>query len=163
MVKIEETDKAYVAGLFDGEGCITLCRRNRPKGNWNDLRSIALYLTNTDKAVVEFCQNLFGLGKVYKRKIPVGRGWKTPYQWSVGSALDVETVLELLIPYLKIKQAKAESALKMVRLIQRQDIERRKRLTAFATGLGFYTETEVKERHRIAEEFLAIQSQRQCI
>lgn len=91
----------WLAGFFDGEGCIYLSRRTR---------AIELSIANTDKAVIEFIQSRLARGTVtvvtYSRP-----EWKTKYHWRLRNLPEAFALLTRLRPYLKIKGAKADEAL----------------------------------------------------
>ena len=90
---------AYVAGFFDGEGCVSFCR----------VRSSfypRVLITNTDLYVLKEIQNKFGgdIRKLVGRK----KNWKQCYMlricWS--SAVDF---LDKISPYLRIKDRQAHT------------------------------------------------------
>jgi len=69
---LKRDDAIYLAGLFDGEGCVTYKkywdrkRKDRPRKYlcWR----IALEIVMTDKPTIQWCADKFG-GKVYKKPI----------------------------------------------------------------------------------------------
>ena len=98
MVSLE-----YLAGFFDGEGCITLCDGKRKY----NLKCIC---GNTVKESVELFQERFG-GKVYLQDRPFNKpNWKVLWKWVVTDSLADAFIREIL-PYLRIKRAVAELAL----------------------------------------------------
>ena len=46
---LDQTDAAYIAGLIDGEGTVTLSRRHR-----NENRQLVVSISNTDRPLLEF-------------------------------------------------------------------------------------------------------------
>lgn len=97
----------YFAGLFDGEGCISI---NKIVGEKQGYKrpgfQLRLSITNTNKEVLEEVQKKFG-GKLYTRN---RKNSRTYYDWVVVSKQCIE-VLESLKPYLIIKKRQAEIAL----------------------------------------------------
>lgn len=87
---------AYVAGLFDGEGCIT-------SGNGH----FRLQLAMTDQAVI-YWLGRWG-GTVRERSVVGNR--KRCWRWLVMADEDVAATLAVLLPYLRVKRAQAEVAL----------------------------------------------------
>ncbi len=58
--QLSDVDSAYIAGLIDGEGTITLTRKHR-----NENRQLAISISNTDKDLLEFVLLTIGAGKRY--------------------------------------------------------------------------------------------------
>lgn len=58
-----EIELAYIAGLVDGEGSVTLCRQHKT----DQFRTPTLSLTNTDKGLVDLMKQAFG-GSIRKQK-----------------------------------------------------------------------------------------------
>ena len=71
---IPDTDKAYIAGLFDGEGSIYFTRRPEKKKNHkgkghrvsNSLR-LSMEVTMTDRSVIHWLHEVLGCGTVNKK------------------------------------------------------------------------------------------------
>ena len=103
---------AYMAGIIDGEGSITM-------GNYSFTAkktpqfTTYLAITTTDIALCEWLMNTF-TGKFHKytaRQIPENSR-RTPYRWQVtGNRLT--DILSKTLPYLIIKKYQAEIMLKM--------------------------------------------------
>ena len=88
----------WAAGLFEGEGCITVYKGNYPK----------LCLTMTDFDVVEEFFKIVGVGSTYVR--PAAKEhWKDQLTWYVRKRADVKELLEKMLPY--FGQRRAEKAL----------------------------------------------------
>ena len=55
--QLDQTDIAYIAGLFDGEGCVTYSRRRQKKGTnkkYYMFWDIRCEISMTDKYVIEW-------------------------------------------------------------------------------------------------------------
>ena len=65
---IHDTDKAYIAGLFDGEGSIHFKRSPEKKrsGTYNCMR-ISMEITMTDKSVLMWVHEVLGVGTFTKK------------------------------------------------------------------------------------------------
>ena len=65
---IHDTEKAYIAGLFDGEGSIHFKRSPEKKrsGTYNCLR-ISMEITMTDKSVLMWVHEVLGVGTFTKK------------------------------------------------------------------------------------------------
>lgn len=61
--KLHPTEAAYIAGLIDGEGTITLTRKHR-----NENRQLAISISNTDRGLLEYVRNACGTGKITTKR-----------------------------------------------------------------------------------------------
>ena len=81
---VPDTDKAYIAGLFDGEGSIHFKRGPEKKrsGTYNCMR-ISMEITMTDKSVLMWVHEVLGVGTFTKkpRKGKRKDGTKFLMQW----------------------------------------------------------------------------------
>ena len=65
---ISDTDKAYIAGLFDGEGSIDFTKRKeKKKSGTYDCRRISMEITMTDKSVILWLHEVLGCGTFSKK------------------------------------------------------------------------------------------------
>ena len=71
---IPDTDKAYIAGLFDGEGSIYFARRPEKKKKHNGKgyrysmsQRISMEITMTDQSVIRWVHDVLGCGTVVKK------------------------------------------------------------------------------------------------
>lgn len=99
------TDRAYIAGLFDGEGCVILYKRIRKPTNRVEF-SLVVSIGNTHRPTLEWIKNQFG-GSIAKRH----NGTNLPvWEWKASnrSAYDF---LWVLLPYCRIKKAQIELAI----------------------------------------------------
>ncbi|WP_206613547.1 LAGLIDADG family homing endonuclease [Parahaliea mediterranea] len=58
-LSLDPVDAAYVAGLIDGEGTITLIRKHR-----GESRQLSLSISSTEKPLLEFVLTAAGVGKI---------------------------------------------------------------------------------------------------
>ena len=104
---IPETDRAYIAGLFDGEGCVSYKQYNRKRAHnkkayptWQ----IRLEIAMTDKSVLVWLNEILGVGTVgekrYKTKYTAG--WKKQWRWRC-SHRDAFYVCCLIWPWSHVK------------------------------------------------------------
>ena len=92
--KLAPVDAAYIAGLIDGEGTITLTRKHR-----NENRQLAISISSTEKDLLEFVLRTAGVGKITNKRI--AQAHHTPsfvYAIYNRQALGL---LEQLFPYLR--------------------------------------------------------------
>jgi hypothetical protein len=85
----------YAAGLFDGEGTVTLTKMNAA----NQFRAPGVSLSSTTYTLVDFMKSTFG-GQIIKLKRAKSQGHKQAWHWQTyrGSAINV---LEQISPYLR--------------------------------------------------------------
>jgi hypothetical protein len=102
---MDNTDLAYLAGIIDGEGTITIARAPRN----NTKHKVPYYIPhmkvcNTDKALIDWIHQNFG-GRLNNERKPTDK-WSTLYyiRWNCGKARDL---LNQLLPYLRIKRLQA--------------------------------------------------------
>ncbi len=55
--------RAYIAGLIDGEGTITLSRKHK-----NDMRQLAVSVSSTEKVMLDYILDASGVGKITCKK-----------------------------------------------------------------------------------------------
>ena len=68
---IPETDRAYIAGLFDGEGCITYKRYMRKRKHQKKAYptwSIRMEMAMTDESVLRWVHEVLGVGTVGEKR-----------------------------------------------------------------------------------------------
>ena len=108
-------DAAYLAGLFDGEGCVIYKqhldtkRKDRPRRYkvWR----ISLEMSMTDKGVMEWVHEVTGVGKLnlnVKNKSPSSKPhYKDQWRWRC-SHRDALKIAKLMWPYAQVKLHKIE-------------------------------------------------------
>jgi hypothetical protein len=101
----------YVAGIFDGEGCVCLHER-KPDGQSAFFLQVLIY--NTSMNLMKWLVGNFG-GKFYTR---TQTNWsqKIQYVWHPSGKKNRESFLLGVLPYLVIKRKQAEIALEFCRL-----------------------------------------------
>lgn len=107
MPSSRKVDLAYVAGLFDGEGCINLRPRSNTKKQTYELQ---VTLVSTNEWITQQLKFSFG-GNVYYTPENFERNWKASWRW-LTQAQNALRFLELVYPYLKLKKPQAEIAIK---------------------------------------------------
>lgn len=107
---IGETERAYLAGLFDGEGCIYMQERLQP-GQTRFSYTIGIQLSMTDPSAVRLFHQAFG-GRFYNM---AGRkAWHRPlWSWWLGMR-GASDFLHSMLPYLQVKKPQAQLALEFI-------------------------------------------------
>ena len=105
-------DAAYIAGLFDGEGCVT-CKQKKTKradrkGKVYNQWYIRCEITMTDKEVIEWLHETLGFGWSREKKYSKRpKHYKRQWRWCCGYR-DALTFAKLLWPYAQVKLHKLE-------------------------------------------------------
>jgi hypothetical protein len=104
-----ETDIAWAAGLFDGEGCVFMARqvrKSRPSLSY----SLRLSMSMVHKPTIERFASIVGHGKVVVHGRDKARcNARDSWQWSTYNAKALN-VLRMLRPHLVTKAAEADIA-----------------------------------------------------
>ncbi len=97
---------AYIAGLVDGEGCITIVtgHHKRLHPNWSPEYALHISVANQFVPALEYLKSATGLGSVHHDK---GKN----FTWLIGSQRAKEFLLSIR-PHLKIKAKQADIAIK---------------------------------------------------
>jgi hypothetical protein len=100
--KLEPEVAAYIAGLIDGEGTITLSRRHA-----NEHRQLVVSIANTELPLLEYVLEQTGTGKITRKRTVSAK--HTPSFCYAVSNRQALTLLEQLHPYLRsYKRRRAE-------------------------------------------------------
>jgi len=101
-------DKAYIAGLVDGEGTLTInykLHKERGDGCYQPIVGI----DNTNKAVINWIHDVTGLGYVNTQRNKGSSGSSKPmFRWRVHKIDDVAMFLDQITPFLTIKRRLGE-------------------------------------------------------
>ncbi len=99
-----ELEKAYLAGLMDGEGHIGITiGRQRPNGQWWT-HTLIVTISSTHLVTLRWVQTLWPKGCLVVRQQPQQRIPIGNLRWSSAAAV---AVLDDVLPYLRIKAAEA--------------------------------------------------------
>lgn len=105
---MRKTDWAYLAGFFDGEGCITLAP-TQVKGKWQKTFILRVQLASTNEWAIQAVK--FACGGVVSIDRQRSGNHKLAYRWVISSN-NALVFLGQILPYLKIKRPLAELAIK---------------------------------------------------
>jgi hypothetical protein len=125
---------SYLAGIVDGEGTITLVIAS----NWRRKNKLLLrptvIITNGNKELIDWIASfLKGTKIIDRRKIKGYKGGEL-YSLEFHSFPRVQSFLEEIYPYLKVKKKQAELLLKFIKSRQK----------GYSGSLGQYTPEEIK-------------------
>jgi len=93
----------YIAGFIDGEGSIII---KPPR--------VRLYISNTDKNVLENIQKFLKCGRTFEVKRKIKSKWKRQYGWTIGDHKECLRVLKKLETRLITKREKCKQAIKYI-------------------------------------------------
>ena len=107
---VKKNDAIYLAGLFDGEGCVTFKYYwTKKKGRKNKTYNLhcALDIAMVDKPTILWCKKATGFGTVTRRiknKSPSSKPhWKDQWRWNC-SHQQAFAVAKAIAPFSILKQ-----------------------------------------------------------
>ena len=102
---MSESEAAYLAGLIDGEGTVTLTRRER-----NAQRTLTITIANTERVLLEYSLSVIGAGVISSKRVQkMNHTPSFAYRITGRQAL---SVLQQIFPFLRsYKKERAEFAL----------------------------------------------------
>ena len=105
-----ELDRAYFAGLFDGEGSVYYKRMDqmkhkRPGKPVHKVWIVRMEIAMTDRDTIKWCYDLFNCGSFGERKVK--KGYKRQWRWRVAHRDALQVALSIW-PYVKTKLHKVE-------------------------------------------------------
>ena len=106
--KMKESDIAYIAGLFDGEGSVSYkqyMRKRKGAKKAYPTWQIRLEIAMTDESVLLWVTEVLGVGTMGPRKVRPGR--KKQWRWRC-SHRDAYQVAKLIWPFAQVKLHKLE-------------------------------------------------------
>lgn len=111
-VNIKKEDCIYLAGLFDGEGTVSvLDKNNKLTCRW----AIGM----KEKELLENLQKIWNCGIIYQRKDGLT-------SWAINTRENLKRFLPQVIPYLRIKKEKSKDLLDFLKNYKRGEIKRLK-------------------------------------
>jgi hypothetical protein len=113
-----KAEPAYLAGFFDGEGCV---RVNKTPTRNTISYHLIVSIANNDKTILDSCKEIYGGDVHLKGKGPC-------LSWSLFSKASIEKFLLASLPYLVVKKDEALVALEYVRLRRKQCPQEREAL-----------------------------------
>ena len=104
---LTENDKAYIAGLFDGEGSVDYKQRweKRTKGRKYKVWRIHCEISMTHKYIIQWVHEVLGMGTVRPKKVPKGK--KPQWRWRCSFREALQFAM-LVWPHVQVKLHKLE-------------------------------------------------------
>ena len=112
MRTMTSTERAYVAGIVDGEGWIEFRRKpmkrnNRPGKPTHNVLIIRMEVPQVDGRLIDYMMKTTGEGNRDLKKFPNHPTFKTQHRWRLCHHA-VYRVLKQIYPFLIVKQEKAK-------------------------------------------------------
>jgi len=118
MITIKETEKAYIAGFIDGEGCINIYKREpKRRGRKSYEYALNMLIANTRLEPLKFIMSSYG-GHIQKYIDNRGSNRAICYHLCL-SPRSSQNLLLSIYPYLMIKKPHADIAFKLCELRKR--------------------------------------------
>jgi hypothetical protein len=107
---LSDTDAAYLAGIMDGEGSITLVRSHAPRTRGRYVYPL-VRIANTDRAIIDWVVRVVPLG-AYSYRSAMNERCKDVHHigWASNDAI---AVLREILPFLVAKRNQAEIVLSL--------------------------------------------------
>jgi len=108
MTQKEREEHAWLAGIIDGEGCISISHYWH-KIKQYDKYDLKLLISMTHKATIQRVKSIAGVGVIYPIP-PSGKKKRMQYRW-VAYGHQAASVLRLCLPFMTTKKEEAILAL----------------------------------------------------
>jgi len=114
MNHLSETQKAYLAGFLDGDGCINaqLVRRSNYRLQFQIRFSVTFFQSTKRHWFLLSCKKIVGCGVVQKRNDGLS-------EYAIVGVTNVTRLCELLLPYLRVKLTQAKLILQIASKISK--------------------------------------------
>lgn len=138
-----ELEMAWMAGIVDGEGCITISKQRR-EGRPSLAFRTSITISNTNLKLLEPFVKWWG-GGIYSPR-QANSKWRQTFTWHCSNGVAVK-FLESIMPYLKGKRRQAELVLEF-----EHNKKRYKRTVYRGKGSAPLSEEETKYRDGLRDE-----------
>ena len=119
-MKMSKLTAAYLAGLIDGEGTISVYPYIRKDRDNQIYYKPNFSLTLTDKRMIEWMKSSFG-GYIWTKRQDNPK-WKDSYRWSLSNS-DLNELLIYVHPYLRLKKKQCELVLERIRISKHRKMD----------------------------------------
>ena len=112
---ISAKNLAYIAGLFDGEGCVSYTqrptKRNDRNGKIYQQWYIRAEVAMTDESIIDWIQKTLGFGWSGIKRYNNKPRYKPQWRWCCGYR-DCLKLAQLLLPYSRVKKTELKKVIK---------------------------------------------------
>lgn len=109
---MNETERAYIAGIVDGEGSVSMCLRNTKPKHYD----VKVSISNSSKQLIDYLKNLFPLFNIFTQKDKRNKNWKRRYELYSSSLKNIKIFLESILPFLIVKKEQARLLLEYIEI-----------------------------------------------
>lgn len=109
---MKDVERAYLAGLFDGEGCASVIYSQYKKRNRKPLYEsfrVQLVISNDDKRVLKEVLLLLGKGGIYRKN--------GSYTFRISKPADIIEMIDLIRQYIRVKGTDLDNLYEVSRFI----------------------------------------------
>ena len=110
---MKETTKAYLAGIIDGEGCITISRWRKHRNYRTPRYELRIIVVMTHKPTIDFISDNMPYGSSCFLHKPSVNGRKPSWKWVATNTFAAE-ILGHLLPYFITKRQQALLAIEFI-------------------------------------------------
>lgn len=146
----KDVDLAYAAGIFDGEGSVSVSYRLQSARSKNQTFGVKVSVSQVDPEVITWLKDTFG-GTCDSYKGSSKRA-KIVFRWTLHCRKAAD-FLEAIVPFLKLKTARSVAAIRLARMA------RPRGATKGQEGMQPMTEAETMAQKPLAE-FIRSENQR---
>ncbi|MBI2021093.1 LAGLIDADG family homing endonuclease [Candidatus Giovannonibacteria bacterium] len=104
-----EADRAYLAGLIDGDGAIMATIEKHSEKKFGFRVRVEIKITQKEANVLQFLRGKLGIGRVTANR--------TTYDWIIRDQSEVRTVLNFISPYSLAKQKQIKLAIQILNMV----------------------------------------------
>lgn len=101
--KFSAVERAYFAGFLDADGCIMATIERHSEKRFGFRVRITLKLSQADRRILDWFLDKLRVGYIRKNR--------TAHDWVIRDQKIARIVLEMILPYLKVKKTQAKIAL----------------------------------------------------
>ena len=101
----DRTDRAWLAALVDGEGCLTIMQAQNGEKTSTSFPPV-MQIKMTDPECIQYANAITGFEQCLRQDPPSLRGNRETFQWRITSRRAADIVAEIY-PYLRIKRRQA--------------------------------------------------------
>ena len=108
-----EVDRAYLAGLIDGDGCIMAVIERHGEKKFGFRVRVSIKITQKDENLLSFLLRRYGVGRIRNNRKGTDQ---STFDWIVLNRKDIMSILDLIAPYTKTKCKQVMLARKILNL-----------------------------------------------
>jgi hypothetical protein len=113
MNELTELEYAYLAGFFDGDGCVNIAKHTGPRCI-SPSYGLRLIFAQSDGPFLKYWQAKTGIGRVYERTQESNLSPTHPgYHWRINTR-EAEGLLRRIVDYVVLKRDQVQVALKFL-------------------------------------------------